>query len=99
MTSELVCFHCQKISKVNGLVGRKDECAYCRSDLHCCRNCEHYDRTAYNECREPSADVVKEKERSNFCDYFKPGMGKPAEDNRARMKAAADALFSKTRKD
>jgi hypothetical protein len=37
-----------------------------------------------------------EKERSNFCDYFKPrqegGSGAPARD---ALKAAAEALFKK----
>lgn len=52
-------------------VGRRDECSHCGADLHCCRNCEFYDPTSYNECREPVADRVKEKDRSNFCDWFK----------------------------
>jgi len=51
--------------------GRREECSSCGADLHACKNCRFYDATAYNECREPSAERVKEKERSNFCDYFK----------------------------
>lgn len=43
--------------------------------MHVCRNCAHHDTSAYNECREPQADRVLEKERSNFCDYFTPRSG------------------------
>ena len=32
--------------------------------------CEFFDLRVANACREPIADEVKEKERSNFCDYF-----------------------------
>jgi hypothetical protein len=52
---------------------------------------------ANNQCRESSADRVVDKERSNFCDWFKPragggGTGAPSRDS---MKAAAEALFKK----
>jgi len=35
-----------------------------------CRNCRFYDTQAHNQCREPQAEWVKDKERANFCDYF-----------------------------
>ena len=41
------------------------------SDLHCCLNCSFYDLGAYNDCREPQAERVLDKIRSNFCDFFK----------------------------
>lgn len=92
---ELVCFHCHKANPILGQVGRKDECFSCHSDLHCCKNCHFYDPKAYNECREPQADVVKEKERSNFCDYFQPRTGGVFKDEKDKLKAAAEALFKK----
>jgi hypothetical protein len=33
-------------------------------------NCTHYDPRAYNGCREPHAERVLDKDRSNFCDFF-----------------------------
>lgn len=36
-------------------------------------NCRHYDKNSYNECHEPNAERVLEKEKGNFCDYFSPG--------------------------
>ena len=51
-------------------VGRTEVCDSCGADLHACVQCAHYDESSYNECREPQADRVVDKERSNFCEYF-----------------------------
>lgn len=77
-----------------GKVGFREECYKCHTDLHVCKNCLHYDPKAYNECRETQADVVREKERANFCDYFSPsdksgGLGSNKDD----LLSAAEALF------
>lgn len=56
----------------------------------------HFDKNAHNQCHEPMADRVVDKETANFCDYFKPGT--PAGEgaaSRDAMKAAAEALFKK----
>jgi hypothetical protein len=53
-------------------VGRRDTCPRCRADLHSCRNCSFYEPGSYNECREPQAERVLDKLRSNFCEYFAP---------------------------
>lgn len=94
---KIFCFKCQKINDLGAisLVGRRDECLHCRADLHICKNCKHYDKNSYNECRETSADVVKEKERANFCDYFEAQSEGSVVDKAAQLKAAAEALFKK----
>ena len=89
------CWSCGKSIELNNF-HRLDSCANCHRDTHVCKNCEHYDRAYNNECRESSADRQVEKERSNFCDYFKPsdragGNAKGAD----ALKSAADALFKK----
>jgi len=93
---EVTCFHCRKVNVLPGKVGFREECIHCRSDLHVCKSCDFYDVKSYNECREPSAEVVREKERANYCDFFiaRQGGGGP-DDEKARLKAAADALFKK----
>lgn len=78
-----------------GSVGRRDECFKCKWDLHVCKNCLHYDAKAYNSCKETQADVVQEKERSNFCDYFAPGTGLDAGAEQEKLLSAAEALFKK----
>ena len=93
---EIFCFSCKKSNSFQDKVGFRDECLHCRADLHVCKNCEFYDVKAYNECREPSADVVREKERANFCDFFNPRKsGIAVEDHKSKLRAAADALFKK----
>jgi hypothetical protein len=75
-------------------VGFRDECPRCRADLHSCRNCAHHDPGAYNECREPGAERVADRERANRCDWFAPNAATGrVPDPRAGAKSALDALF------
>jgi len=55
---------------------RRDECPACGADLHVCRMCEFYDTSVAKSCREPVAEEVTDKERAQFCDYFRaqPGL-------------------------
>lgn len=90
------CFQCGKELVFATVPGRRDECPSCGADVHSCRNCRHYDKNAYNECREPQADVVKERDRANFCDFYSPGGQGPAvADKQKDLRAAAEALFKK----
>lgn len=76
--------------------GRQDSCEKCGRDTRTCKGCIHYDRSYNNECRENQADRVVEKERANFCDYFKPAKNtNSAAQARDAMKSAADSLFKK----
>ena len=71
-------------------IGRRDCCPYCGADLHSCRNCQHYSVSAYNECIETQADRVLEKERSNFCEYFRFADNKEARN--AQTKSSQEAF-------
>ena len=95
MSVKILCFSCGTENQVAERVGRRDECEKCMADLHVCKNCRFYDSTAYNECKEPSADVVREKEESNFCDFFEIGDGQFQKDNSDDLLAQAEALFKK----
>ena len=65
------CAHCQKeIEIITRKVHRGDTCDHCGKDLKCCLMCEFYDTSSYNECREPIANRIKLKEKSNFCTYY-----------------------------
>lgn len=93
------CFSCQTTKQLTGgeRVGFRDTCDACHADLHVCMNCAFYDAGAYNECREPQAERVLDKERTNRCDYFAPAnasRGAVASD-KAKQRAALDALFKK----
>ena len=55
-------------------MSRREECPKCLASLRACRGCDFYDTAASNDCREPMADLVAEKEAANLCDYFCPRM-------------------------
>lgn len=94
--SSFSCFQCGHQIQVMGVVGRRDECPKCHADQHSCRNCQFYDSKAYNECKEPVAEVVKEKNRANFCDQFAPGSQLGGSGSgRDQLMSAAEALFKK----
>jgi hypothetical protein len=93
-----ICHSCRKELLIERTVGRQETCPSCGADLHVCLNCTFYSPGAYNECREPQAERVVEKKRSNFCDYFvfiddaaRKGQAAKKDDHRSRL----DALFKK----
>ncbi len=92
----LKCFHCGAEICFVDRVGIRAECDKCKSDVHVCKNCAFYDAKVYNECREPQADVVREKERANVCDYFQPhGAAGGSARTKEELLRAAEALFGK----
>jgi hypothetical protein len=95
--AELVCWKCgASLADLTLPLRRLEECRKCSAELHVCKLCEWYSIAVAKHCREPVAEEVKDKERANFCDYFKPRPGAyvPA-DVAASSKARIDldALF------
>ena len=93
------CFNCGKeLSLPAGNVPRTEECPHCRSDVRVCYNCRHYDPQSYNECSEPMAERVVNKDKRNFCEYFNfspgGGLGKAAQAKEDALKKLND-LFKK----
>ena len=73
MGAELVCWKCgESIEDLPMPLSREAECKSCHAQLHVCKLCCFFDPHIADQCQEPIADYVKEKERANFCDYFKP---------------------------
>ncbi|MAZ48736.1 MAG: hypothetical protein CME65_09240 [Halobacteriovoraceae bacterium] len=91
------CYKCEKTLELTAQndIGRSEECPSCYASLRCCRMCGFYDKNSYNECREPSADRVVEKEKPNFCDYFKLGADQTGDNTEKSALDAANALFKK----
>ena len=81
-------------------LGRLEECRTCRAELHVCKMCEWYSLSVAKQCRETVAEEVKDKERANFCDYFKPRPGAHVPANVAgssKARSDLDALFGGTK--
>ncbi|MHB8420038.1 MAG: hypothetical protein ACYDCL_18340 [Myxococcales bacterium] len=69
------CRLCGAALELDGPIGRRDACGHCGADLHACLQCRFYDPSASNQCREPQAERVQDKARSNFCELFQLGAG------------------------
>lgn len=92
---KIQCFNCKKELDVSPgqRIMRTDECQHCYGSIHCCKMCQFYDQSAYNECRESSADRTVEKEKSNFCDYYilkEPGANENGQESHLEK---ANSLF------
>jgi hypothetical protein len=89
------CHACHKELSEDLKAGRKDECPSCGADLRCCLNCEFYDRAVAKQCRETITELVREKEKANFCDYFVFAKNRIAAADAASAQArkALDDLF------
>ncbi len=93
--TQLQCYKCEKeLSLEAGTkISRQEECPHCYASLHCCKMCNFYDQSAYNECKEPMANRVLDKEKANFCDFFKLGSGGSGGEAKDKLMDAANALF------
>jgi hypothetical protein len=95
----MFCFSCNSKTELSAgtRVGFRDECESCGSDLHVCLNCSFYDVSAYNECREPNAERLLDRDRANRCDYFSASEASSGGGNKSGSKTQSDleALFKK----
>ena len=64
------CFACG--AALPQKIYRNTLCESCGADAKVCLNCEFYDESAHWQCHETIPERVKEKDRANFCDYFRP---------------------------
>jgi len=76
MAMKLQCWKCGfEIREMRYPYSRYEECSACKADLHVCRLCKEHDPRVANACREDRAEYVLDKEKANFCDYFRPRTG------------------------
>lgn len=75
MSATLLCWKCgASLKGVSLPFTRRDECPICHAELHVCRMCRHYDPQITGLCRHDYAEPPRERERANFCDYFKASL-------------------------
>lgn len=91
------CHFCNRELRLPAKLARTDSCPHCQSDLHCCRNCRFYDPGFNNQCREPAAEWVADKEKANFCEFFELRDAPPMEPAASKRdtRATFDSLFKK----
>ena len=93
MSHNLACLRCgASLSSLSLPLSRRDQCPECDADLHVCKMCLHFDKTVPRQCREDGAEDVTDKDRPNFCDWFKPSASAFDPDAKSEADAAKDAL-------
>ena len=97
MAHNVCCYRCgASLADLSLPLSRQDECPGCGNYLHVCKMCIYFDPNVPRQCREDGAEEVKEKDRLNFCDWFKPSESafdekRKNEEDEAR--SALEALF------
>lgn len=100
MPNDLSCWKCgAALAALSLPLRRLDTCPQCRAELHVCKLCVDHDTRVAKHCREPTAEEVRDKERANFCDHFKPRAGAYTPRDQGAVDAARaelERLFGKT---
>lgn len=90
------CPYCS--AEVSAPIHHSSECPKCGKVLHSCKCCSFYSPDAHYGCRESVEEAVWDKEKANFCDYFRlteKTNGPSKEDERAQKSREALAnLFN-----
>jgi len=96
MTDEVIgcCWHCNA-GLTRHEYGRETNCLACGKPTRVCRNCRWYAPGRPNQCEEPVAEPIQDKQRANYCEFFEStretGGGEAAEADAQRQ--AAEELF------
>ena len=90
---DMQCWKCGMALK-NLLIpfSRYEECINCNADLHACIACKNFNLSVSNGCNEDRADLIVEKEKANFCEYFYANTAAYQKQNNAEGAAARAKL-------
>lgn len=88
------CWKCNKEIQIEK-ISRTTECPVCHADLHACKGCKFYAPGNHFDCKESVDEVIVDKDKSNFCDFFESKIITQVEKESAsdKAKAAAARLF------
>ncbi|MCQ2981346.1 MAG: hypothetical protein MJ178_01160 [Treponemataceae bacterium] len=94
-----MCFKCGSELKFSGVISRSDVCPSCGADVRCCRNCTYYEPGSHYDCHETVDEPVADKEKANFCGFFRlnekagTGTGSVSSSSAETARNAFNALF------
>lgn len=95
MDHDIACYRCgASLAALSLPFSRRDACPACSADVHVCRQCVYFDAAVPRQCREDGAEEVREKDRANFCDWFRPDASAFDPARKADADAARNALDS-----
>jgi len=93
MAHNVCCYRCgASLAELSLPLSRQDECPGCGNYVHVCKMCVYFDANVTRQCREDGAEEVKEKDRLNFCDWFKPSETAFDEKRKSEEDEAREAL-------
>lgn len=87
---------CKKCGKPlpSAAITRSSVCDFCGRDLHSCVNCKFYSPGSHYDCHETVDELVKNKEKANFCDYFSPAVISAGSDSGGNKAVEARNAFA-----
>jgi len=69
---DMQCWKCgAELKRLLLPFSRYEECSVCKADLHACLACRYYAPNLSNACEEDRADFILDKDKANFCDFFR----------------------------
>lgn len=73
MAENLRCYRCgDSLAALTLPISRQDQCPSCSNYLRVCRMCLYFDADVPRQCLEDDAEDVVEKDKLNFCEWYKP---------------------------
>jgi hypothetical protein len=64
------CFNCSTTLPPD--VDWKGKCPKCNADLHCCKQCAHFEPSTRFQCLKPVPQRIPIKDQANECELFSP---------------------------
>ncbi len=64
------CVFCDAELAADFRVMRNTRCPRCEAYLHACVQCRFHEPTLHNQCLEPEAEFVQDRQKANFCEFF-----------------------------
>jgi len=85
------CYFCG--TSLEAPIYRSSECPKCGKDTKICYNCDFYSETSHWECRESIREAVREKDKANYCDFFRLSKKDPIKESKDKSVDAFNKLF------
>jgi hypothetical protein len=64
------CFSCSTV--LPSSIDFKANCPKCTAELHCCKQCSHFEPSTRFQCVKPIPARIPYKDKANECDLFSP---------------------------
>jgi hypothetical protein len=68
----MICWKCSKSLDSALKIGFRTVCPHCDVDLHVCVNCKYYSPGKPNDCIVPGTESIRDREKANLCEDYKP---------------------------